>query len=142
MIFENTPDDFLRFLPTYLTNEEKGRLNQALEQFKEERGKIWSQKHTTHFYSQKKFDFFLQGDLLSQIRYPAWNKQDKTFDKVYVNAIILSNTCDLDLANDRAITKEVVLAPITEYPLFIKKLALRLGSDAVPKSLEDSIKAQ
>ena len=31
MIFETTPDDFLRFLPTYLTNEEKGRLNQALK---------------------------------------------------------------------------------------------------------------
>jgi hypothetical protein len=45
MSFETTPDDFLRFLPTYLTNEEKNRLNQALEQFKEERGKTWRQKN-------------------------------------------------------------------------------------------------
>ena len=142
MSFETTPDDFLRFLPTYLTNEEKNRLNQALEQFKEERGKTWSQKNSSHFYSQKKFDYFQQGDLLRQIRYPSWNKQDKTFDKVYINALVLSNTCDLDISNDRSITKELVLAPIVEYDQYIEKLAIRLGKKTVPTALEESIKAQ
>jgi hypothetical protein len=142
MNFETTPNDFLQFLPTYLTSEEKGRLNQALEQFKEERGKVWSQKTNSHFYSQRKFDYFQQGDLLCQIRYPAWNKQDKIFDKVYVNALVLSNTCDLDISNDRNITKEVVLAPITEYTQYIKKLAFRLGKETLPIALEESIKAQ
>ncbi len=142
MDFETTPDDFLRFLPTYLTNEEKGRLNQALEQFKEERGKVWSQKNSSHFYAQRKQNYFQQGDLLCQIRYPSWNKQDKIFDKVYINALVLSNTCDLDISNDRNITKEVVLAPITEYAQYIKKLAVRLGKTEVPISLDESIKAQ
>ena len=130
---------FLRFLPTYLTNEEKGRLNNALEQFKEERGKVWNRKNSSHFYAHRKYDYFQQGDLLRQIRYPSWNKQDKTFDKVYINALVLSNTCDLDISNDRNITKEVVLAPITEYSLFIKKLALHLGKETLHLSLEESI---
>lgn len=141
MNFETTPEDFSLFLPSYLTTEEKGRLNQALQQFKEEKGKLWHQRHNTHFYAQKNFDFFLQGDLLSQIRYPTWNNQTKIFDKVYIDAIILSNTCDLDLTNDRTITKEIVLAPITIYSKYIDKLALRLGK-TVPLSLEESIKSQ
>jgi hypothetical protein len=80
--------------------------------------------------------------LLRQIRYPSWNKQDKTFDKVYINALVLSNTCDLDISNDRSITKELVLAPIVEYDQFIEKLAIRLGKKIVPTALEESIKAQ
>lgn len=141
MNFETTPEDFLRFLPSYLTTEEKGRLNHALQQFKDEQGKVWHQRHNTHFYTQKKFDSFLQGDLLLQIRYPSWNNQTNTFNKVYIDTIILSNTCDLDLNNDRTITKEVVLAPMTEYSLYIDELALVLGK-TVPPSLEDAIKAQ
>jgi hypothetical protein len=61
---------------------------------------------------------------------------------VYINALVLSNTCDLDITNDRNITKEVVLAPITEYSQYIKKLAMRLGKTEVPFALDESIKAQ
>ncbi len=142
MPFEPTPEEFLRLLPTYLTSEEKGRLTKALEQFKAEKGKAWSSKLITNFYSARQFGFFLQGDLLRQVRFPVWNKQNKSFDKIYLNAIILSNTCDLDLSNDRNIPKEIVLAPVTEYRRYLEKLAIRLVSSEVPASLKEAIKAQ
>ncbi|MEK7256088.1 MAG: hypothetical protein AAB316_15160 [Bacteroidota bacterium] len=142
MPFETTSEDFLRFLPNYLTREDKDRLADALEQFKVEKSQAWNSKLLTHFYSRNPFDYFLQGDLLRQIRYANWNAESKSFDKIYLNAIILSNTCDLDLSNQRNITKEVVLAPLTEFRRYKQKLEMRIGSGEKLKSLEDGIKAQ
>jgi hypothetical protein len=142
MIFEPSEENFIRLLPSYLTDLEKGRLLKALEQFKEDKGKAWNSKFNTNFYTHRKYDFFLQGDLIRQVRYAVWNKDKKCFDKIYLDAMILSNTCDLDLSNGRNIPKEVVLAPIVRYSQYTQKLSERLGVKDLSTNLHESIKGQ
>jgi ABC-type transporter Mla MlaB component len=109
--------------PEYLTKTEKGRLLQALEQFKDDNAKNkWNNKNYSHFYSPVNYQYFLQGDLVREIRYPMWDKSDKSFKKTFTDAIILSNTCDLDLSNLRKINKQVVLAPILELQDYISEM--------------------
>ena len=104
-----TPLDFTiieHLFPTYLTTTEKGRLLHALEQFKEVNDKSkWNSKLYTHFYASSQYNYFLQGDLLREIRYPDFNKTDRSFERTYTDALILSNTCDLDVSNLRKIAK-------------------------------------
>lgn len=70
--------------PDYLTATEKGRLLQALEQFKDvyTKGK-WSNKIYSHFYAPTSYKYFLQGDLVREIRYPDWTVKLK-----FLNALI------------------------------------------------------
>ena len=104
-----------KLLPSYLSKAEKGRLIAALEQFQEQSAKqpsAWSGKFYSNFYLSKDTNYFLQGDLLNGIRQPNWNAEVNTFEKIYAKALILSNTCDMDMSNDRIIPKEIVLAPL------------------------------
>ena len=49
-------------------------------------------------------------------------------EKIYTKAILISNTCDLDLNNKRVIPKEVVLAPISPFNDFVLKYNLWVSS--------------
>ena len=119
-----TPLDFTiieHLFPTYLTTTEKGRLLHALEQFKEVNEKSkWNSKLYTHFYASSQYNYFLQGDLLREIRYPDFNKTDRSFERTYTDALILSNTCDLDVSNLRKIAKQVVFAPLLEMEQYLE----------------------
>ena len=119
-----TPLDFTiieHLFPTYLTTTEKGRLLHALEQFKEVNDKSkWNSKLYTHFYASSQYNYFLQGDLLQEIRYPDFNKTDRSFERTYTDALILSNTCDLDVSNLRKIAKQVVFAPLLEMEQYLE----------------------
>jgi ABC-type transporter Mla MlaB component len=109
--------------PEYLTKTEKGRLLQALEQFKEDKTKNrWNSKIYSHFYAPVNYPYFLQGDLVREIRYPMWDYSDRTFKKTFTDAIILSNTCDLDISNLRKIHKQVILAPLLELQDYIDEM--------------------
>lgn len=125
--------------PDYLTATEKGRLLLALEQFKDAytKGK-WSGRIYSHFYTQTAYEYFLQGDLIREIRYPDWNNEGKVFERTYTDAIILSNTCDLDLSNIRKAHKQVVLAPIIEMQQYIEAISNEQGVE----DMITSIKAQ
>jgi hypothetical protein len=62
-----------RLFPDYLTATEKRRLLQALEQFKDAytKGKCHSKTYS-HFYVSSADSYFLQGDLIREIRYTDW----------------------------------------------------------------------
>ena len=105
--------------PEYLTKQQKGRLIEALAQFKDatDSGK-WSSKIYSDFYTPHNYDYFLQGDLLREIRFPDYDKQNRSFKRTFTDALILSNTCDLDVTNIRRVNKQVVLAPLLEVGYF------------------------
>ena len=58
-----------RLFPEYLTKSQKGRLLDALAQFKDaiDSGK-WSSKIYSSFYTSHQYDYFLQADLVREIR--------------------------------------------------------------------------
>ena len=108
--------------PSYLTTTEKGRLLDALEQFKDANAKgNWDTKIYSHFYASTSYDYFLQGDIVREIRYPNFNKQNRSYESTYTDALILSNTCDLDLSNLRKINKQVVMAPLLEMSEYLEE---------------------
>jgi hypothetical protein len=123
--------------PDYLTATEKGRLLKALEQFKDTSAKgKWNSKIYSHFYAQSTYNYFLQGDLIREIRYPDWNSESKVFERTYTDAIILSNTCDLDLSNIRKAHKQVVLAPIIEMAQYLEEIHNKQELDEIVKKIK------
>jgi hypothetical protein len=123
--------------PDYLTATEKGRLLQALEQFKDAytKGK-WNGKNYSHFYTSSADNYFLQGDLIREIRYPDWNREGNVFERTYTDALILSNTCDLDLNNVRKEHKQVVLAPIIEMDQYMEEITDEQELERMKKSVK------
>lgn len=123
--------------PSYLSDEEKGRLLEALEQFKDFDAKSkWSSKTYSHFYAQFSYNYFLQGDLIREIRFPDWNREDRNFERTYTDALILSNTCDLDVSNIRKINKQVVLAPIIELAQYVEEIAIDQSIEEMVKGIK------
>tara|TARA_R110000868_G_scaffold33567_8_gene121650 strand:- start:1186 stop:1809 length:624 start_codon:yes stop_codon:yes gene_type:complete len=109
-------------MPDYLTDENKNRLREGLRQFTNE--SIIS-KNYTDFYSTTQYDFFLQGDLIRQLRFPVFDFKKGNYSKKYFDALVVSNTCDIDKNNNQKIPKEVLLAkaiPLDEYILDLKKI--------------------
>jgi len=95
--------------PKELSDQKKGRLREGLRQFLKEGVQ---EKIYTDFYSSDIRPYFLQGDLISELRFPEWNLEDRDFSKAYYNAVILSNTCDIDEENQRSVPKRVLLAKL------------------------------
>jgi hypothetical protein len=133
-------DQLERLLPDYLSKAEKGRLLKALVQFKEQDS--WNNTAYKHFYLNHKPDYFLQGDLLKGIRQPIWNADTDDFQKIYANALVLSNTCDLDSANERVIPKDVVLAPLTPFSDFVEELSLLVTNKIKLATIIQAVKSQ
>ena len=132
--------EFERLLPDYLSKAEKGRLLNALAQFTEKDG--WENQSHTHFYLSNKPNYFLQGDLVRGVRQAIWNPITDEFQKIYANALILSNTCDLDATNDRVITKDVVLAPLTPFNDFVEELSLIVTNKTKLATIIQGVKSQ
>ena len=114
-------ENWEKLLPSYLRDEGKGRLSEALDQFKPENrnNKISYQD----FYYNYGYSFFLQGDLVNEIRCPIWNKEKKEYNKIYPNAIILSNSCDISFENKRDLNpKQCLFAPLISLEEYIDEL--------------------
>ncbi len=128
------------FNQKYLTEEEKGRLNAALKQFKKVGKGENAHKNYTHFYLSSFPNGLRQGDLLSSIRIPNWNIKTASYDKVYSKVILVSNTCDVDSSSkDRIIPKEILFAPIVELAEYEKDL---VKNNKNPKEIISAIKRQ
>lgn len=96
--------------PSYLTSMEKTRLKCALQQFFPS-----GQREISYldFYRKCDFDYFLQGDIILDVRTAIWNKFNNTYDKFYIDALILSNTCDISFDNHRVVnSKQCLFAPL------------------------------
>jgi hypothetical protein len=153
-------DSFRDLLPSNFDDRQKGKLARLLDQFKidkealkqvdqnkdkktPEKNKSWSPKVYSDFYLPKKYDFFLQGDLLKEIRVAFWNTKTHDFEKKYNDAILLSNSCDITPDNLHGINaKQALFAPVREYNGYITYLETKGYNEEKIKSFEAAIKNQ
>jgi hypothetical protein len=134
-------DDFQNLLPSYLTETESSRLKDALKQFLPERR--GNNIDYNDFYRDYQNNYFLQADTVREIRFPFWNSVNANYEKLYTDALIISNTCDISLGNNREYNqKECLLAPIIEFSEYLSDLAVKGYSDNQIQSFENNIKAQ
>ncbi len=133
---------FQSLIPPYLSIPDKQRLTEALKQFKSgDKAKGWHPKFYTGFYLSKQHPYFLQGDLVREIRYAYWNAESRTYEKKYVDAIIITNTCDMDSSNIRTVQKQVLFAPIVPFSNYLEELAKTVGQDEL-QGVEQRVKDQ
>lgn len=114
-------DDFDLILPNYLVNEEKSRLRDALRQFTvDEKGK---EINYADFYKSYGHAYFMQSDLVREIRMSLWNEEGAVFEKSYSDAIIISNTCDISFENKHSMnSKQCLFAPLIDFNEYINDL--------------------
>ena len=114
--------DFTVLLPEHLRgSESKDQLKNALKQFhvSEKTEKV----NYADFYTSKLQDYFLQGDLISEVRFPKLDRVSYTFEKAFTTAVIISNTCDIAKDNERKIiSKECLFAPVITLEGYVDSL--------------------
>lgn len=146
------------FSQSYLTESRKKRLNDALKTFfsndhhiKTDDGSNYLEIYTgadtpknyTHFYSASPPNFVLQGDLIRSIRFSKWDNESETYAKKFINAIVLSNTCDIEVdTKKRSIPNQIVLAPIIPLKIFKDKLEQRESNTNTIKNIVEEIRNQ
>ena len=123
--------------PSELSDQRKGRLRAGLKQFlSDSKSKIY-----TDFYSVSDFPYFLQGDLIYDLRFPLWNDEKKDYVKNYFNVVIISNSCDIDEANQgkRGVPKRVIIAKLFTLNDFNEGLILHNveNSESIINSLKN-----
>lgn len=134
-------DNFEKILPSYLVQSDKLRLKDALKQFTiEERGK---EINYNNFYKNYDRPYFLQSDLLKEIRLSIWDEQTATFIKGYTDALIISNTCDINYENKHDVNaKQCLFAPLVDFNEYLLNLKNEGYSEEKLKSFSDGVKAQ
>jgi hypothetical protein len=133
-------DQLELLLPSYLTDTSKERLVAALSQFKTS-GRTAISYDT--FYQSVSPPYFLQGDIVREIRFPLWNENREDFTKGYIDAMILSNTCDISSENRRSHNKkECILAPVIRLQDYITDLINQGYPSTNATSIQESIKGQ
>ena len=116
-------DDIEKILPSYLvkSENEKTRLKDALKQFTaDNRGK---EIDYNDFYKSYGHMYFMQSDLLKEIRMSHWDDDKAIFHKVYSDALILSNSCDISFENRHDLnTKQCLFAPLIDFAEYVNDL--------------------
>lgn len=118
-------DEINKLIPPDLTEQKKGRLREGLRQFSESNNS--QDQYYTDFYLPSSLNYFLQGDLIRELRFPIFNIVTGQYEKQYFDALLISNTCDVDESNKNTVTKKVVLAkliPVNLYVASLKELAV------------------
>lgn len=124
-----THEDISRFLPRYLSEDSKEALRKELEHFTKG-------AKSRSFYTNRLLDkkIIFQGDALDGmliVRLPDPKIQT-------AKAVILSNTCDIDLNNERQFDSMIVYAPIFD----LERYQQSLKNNQVPASkVKDHIAA-
>lgn len=113
-------DEINKLIPPDLAEQKKGRLREGLRQFSESNNS--QDKYYTDFYLQTSFNYFLQGDLIRELRFPTFNNVTGQYQKLYFDALLISNTCDVDESNKKTIRKKVVLAKLIPLEIFVESL--------------------
>lgn len=110
-----------RLFPAFLSATEKDRITQGLAQFGASVAS--TPKLYTDFYATNAPAYLLQGDLIPSMRLPVWQPAAGTYGKGYTNALLIANTCDVDVAgNARNIPKEVGFIPLVPLANFLSRL--------------------
>lgn len=103
-------ESFKIYLPSYLSEDSVRALFKSISDFIE---KAESNGYYTSHLKDEKIIF--QGDCLKAM--PIINLPNKTIKDLPV--IVLSNTCDMDLGNDRVFGSQIVYAPIMQLSKYI-----------------------
>lgn len=134
-------DKVSRNFPAYLSEQDKGRLQQALSDFSNRSYKESaasssdkalslqeSQRLYSHFYLHDEPKYLLQADVIDGIRQPVWisDRTDPdfaTYSKDYIRALMLSNTCDVDTeGKERYIPKDITFVPVVPFGEFVESI--------------------
>lgn len=114
-------DSFDTILPSYLVREDKARLKDALKQFSPDRN--GNGIDYNNFYKNYGHLYFMQSDLIKEIRMSVWNDDISNYEKGYSDAIIISNTCDISNDNKHELNKKQCLfAPVIDFNEYISDL--------------------
>ncbi|MFM0660106.1 hypothetical protein [Paraburkholderia sediminicola] len=111
-------------IPAYLTKEQKEGLVRALEEF------------------PRKIDYYIDRYQTELLQGDGWNNFDvirfETGDRKVVHGIVLSNSCDVDQGNDRAVPPRLVFAPLIPLEGYV---ALLKASAISAESIEGKLLA-
>ena len=128
----NLDEDIKKYLPQYLSDKELGLLKDELTKFTD-----YGTKDTIHTIALNGANYFLQGDGISDM--PYLNFPDTNIH--HIDAILLSNTCDMSTENQRLNDCRIMYAPIIKYEKYAAMLQKSISSARVDNHLAD-IKAQ
>lgn len=134
-------DNFEKILPPYLVEPDKSRLRESLKQFIPDgrRGEI----NYENFYRDYNYAYFMQSDLVREVRFAEWDEGRALYDKKYTDAIIISNTCDVSIENSRDInTKQCLFAPLIDFNLFLSELKNEGYSSEKVNTFSENVKSQ
>jgi hypothetical protein len=134
-------DYFEKILPSYLVQADKTRLKEALSQFSiDERG---NEINYSNFYRNYDHSYFMQSDLIREVRVSKWDEESAQFQKGYTDAIIISNTCDISFENKRDFnTKQCLFAPLIDFKEYLADLEKAGYSIDQINSFSQNVKAQ
>jgi hypothetical protein len=134
-------DDFDKILAPYLVQDNKVRLKEALKQFTlENRGK---EINYSDFFKSYNHTYFMQSDLVKEIRMSVWDDLNMNFNKVYTDAIIISNTCDISPENKHDFnSKQCLLAPLVDFNEYLLDLKNEGYVDEKLEQFANTIKSQ
>ena len=134
-------DNFQTILPPYLVDPDKSRLRDALKQFTpEQRGK---EINYSDFYRDYTHNYFLQSDLIREVRFAKWNEGTSLYDKAYTDAIIVSNTCDISEENNHELNcKQCLFAPVIDFNEYLDELAKEGYSQEKIQSFKQVVASQ
>ena len=113
-------EELNKILPSELTEQKKGRLQVGLAQFLKLNHS--EDKYYTDFYLYSSYNYFLQGDLVKELRFPIFDEKKRQYEKKYYDALLISNTCDVDEANIRRIAKKAILAKLIPLDIFVSSM--------------------
>ncbi|TYZ12709.1 hypothetical protein FY528_05310 [Hymenobacter lutimineralis] len=123
--------EIARLFPSFLTDTEKTRINQGLSQF--DASLASSSKLYTDFYTAGSPAYLLQGDLLPSMRLPVWQAQQGTYAKGHTNALLIANTCDVDVVgNPRNVPKEIGFVQLIPLADFLARLERTFQAQQLP----------
>lgn len=79
-----------------------------------------SSKNPHKIYSFYDYQHFLQGDALIEVNFP--HLESGKYEMRYYNALILSNTCDIEDSNKRLVKSNVIFCTIYSLEVYLKEL--------------------
>ena len=125
-------EEIKKYLPQYLSEIELNNLRKELSKFPTD-----GTKDTVYTIALGNADYLLQGDGIAHMDY--LNFPDVGIKPI--NAILLSNTCDMSIDNKRMNPCRIMYAPILKFDIYARKLRESFPSQRVDNHLRD-IKAQ
>lgn len=123
-------DDIKKYLPKYLSKESYKELIDGLKNFPDN----IDSRFYTHYLDS---DVVYQGDGL----YGCPTINFLTMKRKDVHSIVMSNTCDIDIANKRMFGSQIVYSPIIELDKYESILLQTISKDKVDTHI-DSVKRQ